>query len=253
MTTTQPATAPATTPPAAAPRPASAADRLPVRATAVAVAADVLLMGVIGQLLPPPAAFAVLSVAVLVGLARRPGRRTPVLALIALVALAGGAPFWSADLRHPADTIAFVWATLSAGGRMTVVLAAVLARRGVAADGPARRLGVATLGVVALALVTTMVARTSIPQEAAQPGDVEVVVRDVAFPSRTTVASGDTVHVDTRDPIRHTWTAEGTDLDVPLGPTAARRVAVGLPPGEYALICVVPGHESMRGVLEVTA
>lgn len=244
--TTDPATA------EAANRPNSA-DLLVRRTTVVAALADLALMAAIGQLIPPLAVFAVLTLLVLVALRRRPAGLTMTLGALALVSNLGGLPFWTADVLHPADTVAFAWVVLSAGSRFVAMAGAVIAsRRPETAERGARLTTSAAVGLLAIAVVTTVVARATAASTPAAAGDVAVAIEGFDFPDEPiTVASGGSLHVANRDVARHTFSVDGTDLDTTiLGGTAAR-VEVDLPPGTYDLVCLVPGHEAMAGTLEV--
>lgn len=226
------------------------ARRLLWRASLTAVVADLALMAIIGEVIPPLAVFAVLTVAAL-GLFRvRPRAGAIALLVAAAVANIGGAPFLAGDLMHPADVTAFLWATLSGGGRLIVIVAGVLFLR--ERDGTARRVGRAALVLLGAALAITAVARATVTSDVRQAGDVDVVVKDATYPGPITATAGATLFVDNQDQYRHTFTIEGTDVNVALPPTADRRVMLDLPPGEYRLYCTVPGHESMTTTLEVT-
>jgi plastocyanin len=76
-------------------------------------------------------------------------------------------------------------------------------------------------------------------------------VEEAAFPARIAAATGDTLFVDNRDLFRHTFTVEGTDLDVELPATQGVRIPLELAPGSYEVVCAVPGHEFMQASLEV--
>lgn len=230
-----------------------AAGRIVRRGAVTAVLADLALMGIIGGIIPPLALFAVATAAVFVALRSRPRALTWSLAIIAVVSNIGGVPFWSADLQHPADTVPFMWAVLSAGGRFVVIAAAFLALRRPDAGRAARLLGTTTIGLLALALVGTVTSRATLSDDAAQAGDITVEVEGIAFPDAIAVSAGDALYMDNRDPFRHTFTVEDTDVDVALAPAVARRVALDLEPGEYQVICTVPGHELMRTTLTVTS
>lgn len=245
--TTDPA---ATDPPAIRPSRATTAGRLVRRASLVAVAADVALMGIIGEVIPPLAVIAVLTVGAIGLLRRRPAGLIATLAVIALAANVVGSPFWTQDLFHPADTVAFLWAVLSAGGRFAAIAGGVLSRRD-AGDRAVGLVRAATVGAVAVAVVATVIASATLTTDVAAAGDVRATVEDVAFPAGLTVDQGQTVFLDNRDPYRHTFTVEGTALDVALPGGVARRATVDLAPGTYTVVCTVPGHESMQTTLEV--
>lgn len=227
----------------------ASARRVVVWSSLAALIADLAWMAIIGEVIPPLALFAVLTVA-LVGAARRwPRGATIALGVLALVAMGGGVQFLLNDLANPSDPFAFLWAVISGGGRVVAIAATILAltRR----DLAARRLAAASLVVLGLAVVGSLTARFTASSDVKQPGDVEVVAADATFPDRVAVPAGGAVLVDNRDPMRHTFTVEGTDLDVLVEPGLQRRILIDLMPGTYALVCTVPGHESMTATLEV--
>ena len=231
------------------PRP-SAAHRLVVVASLVALTADLVLMAIIGAVIPPLLVFAVLTGLVVVVARRWPRGGLIALGLIALAANGGGLTFLAADLSSPSDPIAFVWAVLSGGGRLLAMIGVVLALLG--RDGAVRRLAVVSLGVVVLAAAGSAVARVSTgSSDGRQVDDVAVVATGFAYPDEVTVATGGALYLDNRDLLRHTFAIEGTDIDVMLEPGVQRRVAIDLPAGTYDFLCTVPGHEFMTGTLEV--
>lgn len=225
------------------------ARRVVVIASLAALAADLTFMAIIGAVIPPLAIFAV-AVVVAVGATRRwPRAGAIALGLIALLANAGGLSFLLADLSSPSDSIAFLWAVVSGGGRVVVIVAAVLALRD--RDGGARRLATAAVALLGIAVIGSVGARLSVSSDARLASDVEVVATGITFPERVSVPAGGAVLVDNRDPVRHTFAIEGTALDVLVEPRVQRRIEIDVPTGTYTFVCTVPGHESMTGTLEV--
>lgn len=237
-----------TTAPRTTPSPTSR--RVVTRASLVAVTADLVLMGIIGAIIPPLALLAALTVVLVVAARRWPHVGVVGLSLLALVANGGGLEFLVSDLANPTDPIAFLWAILSGGGRVVVIVATILAFT--AGDLAARRLATVSLVVLGLAVLGSLTARLAVTSDASQPDDVEVVTEGVTFPDRVVVPSGGVVLVDNRDPVRHTFTVEDSDVDVLLEPGVQRRIPIALDPGTYDLVCIVPGHESMTSTLEVS-
>lgn len=227
----------------------STARRVVVWSSLAALAADVGWMAVIGEVIPPLALFAVLTLALVVA-GRRWQRGAVIgLGLLALVAVGGGVEFLLPDLASPSDPFAFLWAVISGGGRVVATSAAVLALTG--RDVAARRLAIVSLAVLGVAVVGSLTARLTVSSDALQPGDVAIVAAGVTFPDHVAVPAGRAALVDNRDPVRHTFTVEGTDLDVLIEPGVQRRVPIDLSPGTYQLLCTVPGHEAMTATLEV--
>lgn len=227
----------------------SASRTLVIRASAVAAAADALIMVVVGEFIPPVAIFALLTVGALVLARRRPAAGVVTLGALALLINLLSAPFLISDLSNPTDPIAFVYGLLSGGGRVVALIAVILGRR--QREGAARPLAIISVAILAVGLAGSVTARALVSSDALTAGDVEVVVAEFAFPEEIAVPVGGTLFLANEDRIRHTFTVEGTDLDVALEPGVQRRHAVDLGPGRHAVTCTVPGHESMTATLEV--
>jgi plastocyanin len=226
------------------------AHRLVIGASIIAVVADLVLMTIIGEVIPPLAVIAVLVVGAAVLTRRRPRLGIGVLAALALLALGGSIPFLAGDLTSPADPIAFVYAVLSGGGRILALVGAVLAWR--SRHDAVRVLVIGSLGVLVVAVAGSLTARAVVESEDRVAGDVPVVAEGFEYPERVEVASGGTLHLRNRDIVRHDFAVEGTDIHVDLEPRVGRRVVVDLPVGTYEFVCTIPGHEHMTGTLEVT-
>jgi uncharacterized cupredoxin-like copper-binding protein len=112
----------------------------------------------------------------------------------------------------------------------------------------------AVIAVVALLVVSGIGLSTE--RDHAGPDDVLVELEDTAFvPEDLEVPAGPTsFFVDNRDLFWHTFTIEGTDVDVRLASRGTHRVEVDLDPGTYEVVCKIPGHESvgMTGTLRVS-
>jgi len=69
--------------------------------------------------------------------------------------------------------------------------------------------------------------------------DLTVTAVNYRFdPSDITVASGDVIEVrDTNPQTPHTFTVEGTDIDLALDPQSSGTVPIDLEPGTYDVIC----------------
>lgn len=111
------------------------------------------------------------------------------------------------------------------------------------------------LGVVAVVALTAV--GLSSDGNDPQEGDVAVDLADTRFdPDDLEVPAGPTAFfVDNRDLFWHTFTIEGTAVDVRVASRGTRRVEVDLAPGTYDLVCTIPGHEAvgMTGTVEVQA
>jgi plastocyanin len=79
------------------------------------------------------------------------------------------------------------------------------------------------------------------------------VAESVEFePASVTASAGEvSVHIDNRDPVRHTFAIDelGVETEIPAG--KGRRVTFDAGAGEYEFHCTVPGHEDMKGTITV--
>ncbi|MGI8874145.1 MAG: cupredoxin domain-containing protein [Egibacteraceae bacterium] len=215
-----------------------------------AAAADLAAPALVGEIIPPLATGAALTLVGLVLLRRYRRTGIAVLGITSLLLILTGAPFALPNLAHPASTITFVHAATLVV-RLAAVAAAVGAWRHASPTG-ARRLGVAAAGLLSAAVVVGAVAAALTPSDSAQPGDVTVEARDFAFvPRDVRVTSGGSVYVSNADLILHTFSVESTALSQPLPERRRVRLRVELDPGTYQIFCAVPGHEAMTGVLVV--
>jgi plastocyanin len=136
---------------------------------------------------------------------------------------------------------------------LLVAAVAALVRR---SSGPAPTTGPAVTVLAGLAVVVVASALALLgDEEGPQPGDLRVDLEDTAFvPDEVAVDAGPTAFfVENHDLFWHTFTIEGTGVDVRLASKGSRRVEVDLAPGTYELVCRIPGHESvgMTGTVEV--
>lgn len=218
--------------------------RVLVRLSIVTAIVDVTAPALSGAVIPPLVVGAALTVIGLVLLRRSRKTGVATLGVVHLLLVVSSAPFAAPSLAHPESPISFVHAVVHLGGRALAVAAAVAAWR-YASDAGARRFGIVALALLGVTAVTSGVAVVLTPGVTAQPGDVAVTVQDVAFPDEVRVASGGHLLVENTEPVRHTFTVEGTDLSEELPERRSVRFAVDLAPGSYQLVCAVPGHESM--------
>ena len=216
----------------------------------VVAAVDLVFFALIGEVIPPLAVGAALTVAGILLLRRAPRTALVVLGLTNLVMLAGALPFAVDHLGHPSSGIDFTHAVVGSLGRVLAVVATVSAWRRASQTG-ARRLAATSVGLAAATVAVAGLATMSSTGQEPVDGDVEVVIDAGAFPDRIEVAAGETLFVDNRDRFRHTLTVEGTDLDVDLPAGQGARATVDLPTGTYPVICAVPGHDFMDATLEV--
>ena len=82
--------------------------------------------------------------------------------------------------------------------------------------------------------------------------DVELFAEGIEYPEVLDASAGLIgFHVTNRDPVRHTFVIDGTNVKLEVPASKGRRVEVELAAGEYRFRCDVAGHERMEGVLTV--
>jgi plastocyanin len=225
-------------------------DRLLVISAATVAIVDLVFFALIAEVIPPLAVGVVLT-AVGIGIMRI--RRTPgivVLALTTIVMLVGSVPFAIDHLGHPDSGVDWVHALISVVARLFVLGVAVAAwqRRG---ESGARLAGVIAIGVAGVVATVALVATAVTSGDEREAGDIVVVVDATAFPEQIVVGPGDVLFIDNTHIFRHSFTVEGTDIDVQLPALQGVRIPIDLPVGTYDVICDVPGHDSMTTVLVV--
>ncbi len=224
--------------------------RLLVASVTVVAAYDLVFLALIGEVIPPLLAGAVLTV-IGVGLLPRFRRGgVAVLGLTSLLLLVAMLPFVAAHLPHPSSPIDFTHAAIALLGRTAAVVAAIGAWRE-ASPALGRRVATLVVALLAVSLVVSGVAVTTTVSASEIAGDVVAELTDAAFPASLTVPPGGAIHLENRDRFRHTYTVLGTSLDVELPATTAVRFTVDLAPGTYEVICDIPGHEFMSAQLIV--
>ncbi len=222
--------------------------RLLVWTVAVVAAVDVAFMALATVLIPPLAIGAVLTGVGLAVARWRPRAGTIVLGLTSLLLLAGGLPFAVEHLPYPSSGVDFAHSVIGIFGRIaTIVMTVMVLRR--ASDASARRAGALVVVLLGLTLLVATIASMASTGDEARPGDVVTAIDDHAFDEVIEVGAGDTLFVDNLEPFRHTFTVEGTAIDVVTPALQGVRIPVDLDPGSYPVICDVPGHEAMTATL----
>lgn len=225
--------------------------RLAAVSLAAAVVADVGLMAVHTEVVPPLVAFGLVGLTGAV-LLPRGGRSGPILVgLAALVPLLVGAPLFLPGLAHPASPVDFLHGAATLLFRGTALGSVVALLRG-ATDGGARPVGASLAVLAAVAVAVSGIAALTVPSDSARAGDVAIGAEASRWSDGDiTVASGGAIIVDNGDPFRHTFTVDAVGLDVELPANTARRIVLDVEPGSYTLRCAVPGHEDMLATIDV--
>jgi hypothetical protein len=225
-------------------------DRLLMVSAAVVAVADLVYMALVAEVIPPMATGVVLTV---VGLGLMRVRRKAgiiMLALPAVLLLVGSVPFVVDHIGHPESGFDWMHIMIGVFGRLFVLGVAVKTWRS-GNDAAARTTGVAALGVLGALASVALVATATTSGDERRDGDIEVSIDSTAFPEQIVAGSGDVLFVDNSHIFRHSFTVEGTGIDVELPALQAVRVPIDLPAGTYPVICNVPGHEEMTSVLIV--
>ncbi|GMQ85740.1 MAG: hypothetical protein BMS9Abin07_1308 [Acidimicrobiia bacterium] len=155
------------------------------------------------------------------------------------------------DLAHPESALNFIAFGLIP---VTLVVAGVISSIAVLTsrrDNAASAVAYGAAIIVLVGAVVGIIAALGLEDDTAVAGDIQIVAEEVEFtPDALSAAGGSVgVFVDNKDPVRHTFTIEALDISVELPANTARRVDVNAPPGTYEFKCLVPGHETMKGML----
>ncbi len=207
----------------------------------------------VGEIIPPLVLFVVMM-AVGLTLLRRPGRAGPIVIGIAvLLNLLANLPFILPTLTVPVAAGDFVtgWilVILSVAG---LIAAIALLRRSQDGGRSARSIGIATVGLIAVALLAGVVARASFEEPEAKPGDLRLAAEEFEFSSDALESEGGQVSVflENKDQTFHTFTIEELDVDVAMPGGVSARVTFDAEPGTYDFFCS-PHKEDMKGTLEI--
>lgn len=223
-------------------------DRLLMVSAAVVAVVDLVYMVLVAEIIPPMAIGVVLTV---VGIALMRVRRKAgivVLASTAVVLLIGSVPFVVDHIGHPESGVDWMHIVIGAFGRLFVLGVVMKAWRS-GSDAAARMTGVVALGVLGALASVALVTTAATSGDERRDGDITVSIDSTAFPEQIVAGSGDVLFIDNSHIFRHSFTVEGTDIDVELPALQAVRVPVDLAAGTYEVICNVPGHEEMTSVL----
>ena len=177
-----------------------------------------------------------------------------VVAVFGTLAVAGNLEIILDDLRNPESAPAFVLVLLSLVGVSLAVVGGLSAFLRRSSHG-IRTLAVGAAGVFIAGTVASVAIAATTPTDVALPGDVQVTARQVMWAPEeielSTSATG--LWIDNQDGIRHTFTIPQLGIDVEVPALKARRIELDAAPGEYQIICTVPGHEAMTGTLTISS
>lgn len=225
------------------------------RMSAIAVAVwAVVLQVTAATFIPPVTAVGLVFLGFAPFLSGERRRLGLVYAVVAVVAVAGNLPTIAAELARPESAPGFIltlFSMVAAGVALVAGLAAFF-RRPVPAI---RRVAYGAVGVLVIGTIASLVVASGVESQGALESDVTVTARGVLFePEQIVLGSGSTgVWVDNRDGVHHTFTIPGLGVDLQIPALKAQRVDIqGAIPGEYQVICTVPGHENMTATLTVT-
>lgn len=215
---------------------------------------SVVLQLLAGELIPEVAGIGIVFVAFVPFLRGERRRLAGVVGGLAVVALLGNLPGTIDELTHPESAPAFILTLLVSIAAVTAIVSGVAALR--RSSGEALRGTVITMtGLFAAGVIVAFVAAAGVDSALPADSDVEVVARGVEFDETELVVSAGATGfwVDNQDGIRHTFTIEGTDLEIDVPALSAQRAEFDLDAGRYTVICAVPGHENMKIDLTVEA
>ncbi|HRC61906.1 MAG TPA: cupredoxin domain-containing protein [Dehalococcoidia bacterium] len=227
--------------------------RLLAGALAVVVLSFIVSQIASGEVIPPLLIQAVIFTALAYAVWRWQRRRWVLIVAIVLtvLGLAGGIPFMVEDLAHPESAWVFVPSSVVIIGLLVAIVSggAALFRR---SEAIARPLAIGAGALAVVLVVVGVVATLGVSDDARADGDTVIVAKKASYPSTVTVRAGDVgLYIENKDLIRHTFVIETADVKVELPGSASRHLAVALKPGAYDFRCDVPGHDSMKGTLEV--
>ncbi|MDX1621960.1 MAG: cupredoxin domain-containing protein [Nitriliruptorales bacterium] len=156
----------------------------------------------------------------------------------------------SPAIRHPESTADFLHSALLAVGLVVLLTATTGILRG--RTMPPRGLVAGAAIVTVVAIATSGVARLASSSDPIGDADMTLVSERLAWDqSELALSTGDSIYVENRDAAHHTFTVDGTDIDVELPADRARLIRIDLSPGTYTYVCDVRGHENMVGTLIV--
>lgn len=215
-------------------------------AALVVFAWSLVLQVLAGQLIPPVAIIGVVFGGLAIFLVGERPRLGLTAAVLALLSLVGNLPMTIDELSHPSSAPAFLLTLVVTTAAVVLMLAGLAAFRGSSTDS-VRALYYGWGGVAVVGVVVALSAASGVASAQPAPDDVQVVARGVEFNAdEIVVEAGETgFWLDNQDSIRHTFTIEELGYEIDAPSMSAQRADFNLEPGQYQVICAVPGHENM--------
>jgi plastocyanin len=224
------------------------------RAGAIVMAVwSVALQGLAQSVIPPVAAIGLVFLGFVPFLKGERRGLGLAVAVFGILAVAGNVEIILDELQNPESAPAFILNLLSLVGVSLVVVGGFSAFRRRPAQS-IRTLAVGAAGVFIAGTVASVAIAANTPSDAALPGDVQVTAHQVMWaPEEIVMSSSATgLWIDNQDGIRHTFTIPQLGIDVEVPGLKSHRIDIDAAPGEYQIICTVPGHEAMTGTLTIT-
>jgi len=213
---------------------------------------SIVLQITAGTLIPPVAVIGLVFLAFLPFLKGERRRVGLALSIFTAVALLGNLDGIIDELQNPESAPAFILTLGSTVGAFLAVAGGLGAFFRLPAQ-PIRTLAIGAVGVFLLGTVGSLLVADGTGSDVALATDVKVTAQQVMWaPEEIRIdTSAPGLWIENRDGIRHTFTIPelGIDLEVPA--LKARRVEIDAEPGTYQIICAVPGHETMTGILTI--
>ncbi len=207
----------------------------------------------VGAFIPPVTVVGVLFGAFVPFLRGERRRLGLAFAIVTTVTLVGNLPFLLDDLANPDSAPTFIAGLLSAVAAV-VAVAGGLGAFFQWATAAIRQLAVGAIGTFVVGAAVSAGISAGTESSVALATDTPVVALGVQWDSDViTVTSGTSgIWIDNQDGIRHTFTVPELGLDLEIPAFTAQRIDIeGVAPGEYEIICSVPGHELMTAILVV--
>jgi plastocyanin len=224
-----------------------------LRRSVVAAIVVVALINLFAGVIPPLVVFALVWIGALWWLGRSTKGPATVLLVSFVAFLVLSARFVIPTLTVPASAGDFILNVGSVLAALTGIAAAIAVLRAQPGrSGAPLALGRTAAGVFAVASIFSIVSTVTYDDAVAQPGDVELVTRDIEFEPASIESDAGTVSVFVANEgsTLHTFTIDdlGVDLDIPASKSA--RVTFDAEPGTYEFYCV-PHEGDMEGTLTV--